>query len=170
MRVESVQGVPAKIEAVTSDYCLATWARFYIDIWRGNTTMEGLQAIQVGFPGFANRYPSGVGLVTIVEQRAPLPPAPVRNAMAKFLADSASAIKCSAVVFEGEGFSAAAVRGVVTGLTLVARPAYPHKIFATVPQASAWSASSIVQAGEPRVNASEIVTAIAELRTKLTTL
>ena len=44
----------------------------------------------------------------------------------------------SAVVHEGTGFRAAAVRSVVTGLAMMANLPYPHKVFATVDDAGRW--------------------------------
>ena len=60
-----------------------------------------------------------------------MPPAASRNELAATLR-GASFIKASAVAFEGQGFRAAAVRGVVTGLTALARQPFPHKVFAHV--------------------------------------
>ena len=46
----------------------------------------------------------------------------------------------SAVIFEGSGFKSAAVRGVVTGMTMLAQQRYPHRVFATIEEASGWYA------------------------------
>lgn len=158
---------PAQIQAMHPDYCMASWHRFYVDIWRANTTVEGVRELKTGFTAFAAEHPTGVGLLTIVESRAPLPSADARAALAAFLAGAASAIKYSAVVHEGTGFTSAAVRGVVTGLTLLARPPYPHKVFATVPQASQWFANHFHEGGKPVASFSELVGALAELRRRV---
>jgi hypothetical protein len=51
----------------------------------------------------------------------------VRKALADLLTES-HIIRCSAVIMEGTGFRAAAVRGVVTSLTMLARHEFPHRI------------------------------------------
>jgi hypothetical protein len=110
------------------DYALAHWRQVFLVLWRRETTMEGARHLETACTAFARTQPGGIGLLTIVESGAPLPPAAARDAIAAFLASGSAFIKCSAVVFEGSGFRAAAVRSVVTGLTLMAKQAYPHKV------------------------------------------
>jgi hypothetical protein len=110
------------------DYALAHWQQVFMVIWRKETTIDGAQHLHHACTAFAHTQPRGIGLLTIVESGAPLPPSAARDAIATFLASGSAFIKASAVVFEGSGFRAAAVRSVVTGLTLMARQAYPHKV------------------------------------------
>jgi hypothetical protein len=112
----------------TQDYALASWQQIFAVIWRRDTTVEGGEHLRSACTAFARTQPRGIGLLTVVESGAPLPPGPARRAIADFLAEGSAFIKCSAVVFEGSGFRAAAVRSVVTGLTLMARQAYPHRV------------------------------------------
>jgi hypothetical protein len=44
----------------------------------------------------------------------------------------------TAYVFEAEGFDAAAVRGVDTGVVLIARPSYPIQLHRSVADAARW--------------------------------
>jgi len=117
-----------KLIVKTPDYALASWQQVFAVIWRRDTTIEGADHLRMGCTAFARTQPRGIGLLTIVESGAPLPPAPARRTIADFLAGGSEFIKCSAVVFEGSGFRAAAVRSVVTGLTLMAKQAYPHRV------------------------------------------
>jgi hypothetical protein len=110
------------------DYTLATWQQIFAVIWQRETTMRGAIHLRTACTEFASRHPRGIGLLTIVEPNAPFPPSEVRNSIADFLHDASVFIKCSAVIYEGTGFRAAAVRSVVTGLTLMARQGYPHKV------------------------------------------
>jgi hypothetical protein len=168
MRVEMSQGLPAAvIEKLTSDYCLASWHRFYIDIWRAHTTVAGVTALREGFEAFAAKHPAGVGLLTVVEAGAPVPPNEPRVALASFLAEAADDIKYSAVIYEGTGFRAATVRGIVIGLTTLARPPYPHKIFATVEQACLWFAQNFLEDQRPVATQKDMVAALAELRNRV---
>jgi hypothetical protein len=110
------------------DYALAHWRQVFMVIWRKETTIEGARHLHSACTAFAATQRQGIGLLTIVESGAPLPPSAARDEIASFLASGSTFIKCSGVVFEGSGFRAAAVRSVVTGLTLMARQAYPHKV------------------------------------------
>lgn len=70
-----------------------------------------------------------------------MPTPQARTELANFLADSGMNIHYSALVYEGSGFRAAAVRSVVTGLSMIASQAFPHKVFASTSEGAAWMAS-----------------------------
>ncbi|WP_437973074.1 serine/threonine-protein kinase [Sorangium sp. So ce295] len=110
------------------DYVMASWRHVFCTIWRHETTEEGVRCLWESCTEFAKQHPRGIGLLTIVQSRASLPPGHMRRALSAFLADASEYTRCSAVVVEGGGFRAAAVRSVVTGLALAARQRYPHKV------------------------------------------
>jgi hypothetical protein len=56
-------------------------------------------------------------------------------------------VACSGIVFEGTGFKMAAVRAIVTGLTMLARPEFPHLVFADVQEASKWMCARLPSLG-----------------------
>lgn len=128
----------ATIYEATGDHAVASSDDVFVIVWRYRTTHEGVRACHRNFEKFSALHPQGAGLVTVVELGAPLPPADVRQAIANLLASFAPVVKASALVHEGEGFRAAAVRGVVTGLTMLATVPYPHKVFATVEEGGRW--------------------------------
>jgi len=126
------------LHEVTRDHIIMTASNFVIAIFRHETTLGGVRVIQRVYDEHARVFPKGVYMLTLVEQSAPLPGTQERDALAKFLASGAGRTRMSAVIHEGTGFRAAMVRGVVTGLTMVARLPYPHKIFATLEEAASW--------------------------------
>jgi hypothetical protein len=157
------------IERATSDYALATFRDLYIVIWHRNTTMTGAQAVRRGCFAFAESRPKGVALLTIVEEEAPMPASEPRESLATFMRDASDHIKASAVVFEGTGFRAAAVRSVVVGLTMLARQKYPHKVFSGLIEATAWMERELAAAKlAESFTAQELGDAIASLRRALT--
>lgn len=129
---------PATLHIATRDHIIATWANAVILVWRNETTLAGVSAVQKVYDELAALHPQGIFLVTVVEFGAPMPPPEVRDALAVFLANGSGRMILSAVAHEGTGFRAAAVRSVVTGLAVLAKLPYPHKVFATVDEASAW--------------------------------
>lgn len=147
-----------------SDFCTAAWREVFVIIWRHNTTMAGVDACREGIGALGEAHPKGVAQLTIVEPGAPMPSAATRDALAAVLRDFATTIKVSGVCFEGAGFRAAAVRSVVTGINLVAKQPFPHKVFATVNAAASWLGPSLPEGPAP---SREIVEAVADLRTRL---
>jgi hypothetical protein len=149
------------------DYALATYGPLYIVIWRINTTTRAMVNVQAKLNDFARLRKNGIALLTIVEVDAPIPEGESREAVARFLRDSAWAIRCSAVVHEGAGFRASLVRAVVTGLTLAAHQPFPHKVFASVPLASAWLARSMHDNRVGSLSAQDLDAAIVRIRAYL---
>jgi hypothetical protein len=122
----------------TPDALVMTWDRCVGVVWKRETTAEGVEVLQETYREQATRYPSGVYLLTIIEKGAPMPSTEQREEVAVFLRSGSGRTRMSAVVIEGTGFRAAAVRSVVTGLAMLVRLPYPHEIFGTLEQAAKW--------------------------------
>jgi len=149
------------------DVCTAIWRDVFVIIWRRNTTIEGVKACDRTLTEARPDLPKGCGALTIVEPGAPMPSAEAREALSLFLREAGDVIQLSAVVYEGAGFRAAAVRSVVTGISLVAKQPFPHKVFATVAAASSWMAPSLpVGPAASR----DVIQAVADLREDLARL
>jgi hypothetical protein len=68
------------------------------------------------------------------------------------------------VAFEGAGFRAAAVRAVVSGVSLAAKLTYPRKSFACIQDAAAWVGESTSKEGEASVPAEALIVAVHAVR------
>jgi hypothetical protein len=149
------------------DVTFATCRTAFVVIWHNETSKAGVQLLSNWFAKFVKTQTKGVGLITIVEADAPLPSGRAREDLAKFMADNNQVIKTSVVVFEGTGFRAAAVRSVVTGLTMLARQAFPHKVFSAADVALEWFREQMVRADIFCPNAEELARSIRDMRTEL---
>lgn len=157
---------PWELIAKQPDFALACWQHVFTVIWRRETTMEGAEQLRTECRAFAESHPRGIALLTIVESGAPLPSSGPRKAIAEFLGEASAFIKCSAVIFEGSGFRAAAVRSVVTGLTLMARQKYPHKV-CDLDEAVRMFAGILPQATGRGISEIELKSTLADLRVKI---
>lgn len=128
--------IPRLVHSET-DYALGHCGRIFAVIWRDQTTVAGAQHLARAYHEFAKAGES-YGLITIIEADAPLPESEARDAVAEFLNGISETCVVSSVIFEGAGFRSAAVRAVVTGLTMLARQAYPHRVFGSVEEAAPW--------------------------------
>jgi len=111
----------------THDYALATWNEIAALVWRHDTTLEGIQNSNTLVADVARQHPKGIALLTLISEVAPMPSSEARKTLAELMSSNRF-IRCSAVIMEGTGFRAAAVRSVVTGLTLLSRHEFPHRI------------------------------------------
>lgn len=139
----------AVIHEATHDHLVVSWERCLAIVWRQITTVQGVFALDRALREQRDRYHSGLYLLTVVEETAALPDAQARDAVARFLRSASGTVRMSAVVHEGTGFRAAAVRSVVTAISHLARLPYPHEIFATVEQAAAWLGSTQLKDVDP---------------------
>jgi hypothetical protein len=155
----------AHLHLATRDHIMATWECVVILIWRAETTSAGIRYAQDVFDALALKYPQGVFLLNVVEPDAPMPVPEVRSGMAAFLTKGGSRMTLSAVVHEGQGFRAAAVRSLVTGLALITKLPYRHKIFSNVAEAVAWFSvtSPVARAWGPNA----LVAVVSELRARV---
>ena len=151
-----------KVVHAEPDYALGSLGPVYVVVWRNETTMKGARHLASGFTDFRTKG-NPHGLITIVEPGAPLPGSEPREIIADFLKSASEHLVVSAVIFEGEGFRGAAVRGVVTGLTMLARQSYPHRVFATMEEASSWYADHCPP--QWRLAGSVLVNGVTRLRT-----
>jgi hypothetical protein len=121
-----------------------TWGSMFFVVWIGEVEVRIAQAIQARVRAFANTQPGGRAvLFTIVESSAPLPSSEGRTALSNILRFCSDDVLASAVVMEGDGFRASAVRSVATGLSIVARQPFPHRVFANVQSGAEWVCASM---------------------------
>ncbi len=148
----------ATIQAATKDYLFATWERVMLALYCGETTSLSVRVGQRIFDEHAKSFPDGILLLTVVEEQAPMPTSDARDALGQLLKSGTGRTRRSAVVYEGNGFRAATVRSVVTGITVLSRPPFPHKIFATVADAVGF----LAEPGLPAPKLAQIVEDVRE--------
>lgn len=153
---------PPRIVEQTSDHAFGTWHHMLIVVWKRETKIQTLRSIESCVRALAKERGTEIGLLTIVEDGAPLPTPEARRVTADVL--RGAPIKLSAMVFEGHGFRAAAVRGVITGIGLIAKTPYPHRTFATVDEAAAWIEKETRNNGPGSMLRDSIVRGVASLR------
>jgi hypothetical protein len=102
--------------------------------------------------------------ITLIEHDAPLPSAPVRAAF-DVAAPIVAPYYCGvAAVFEGTGFRAALVRGIVTSFQLLSRAQYPQNVFSNIDDAAKWSFLPAKKAGAQVESPDEIVELLHTVR------
>jgi len=138
-----------KIEVSTPDAVFAVWDRVALALWRGKTTVPALLRGGEILAQHAASCNNLALLLTVVEKNVPLPPLEARIELVTLLKRANGLVERSALVFEGEGFRAASVRAVVAGVSLFSRPAYPHRVFASVGSAARFLGGGKTQSPAP---------------------
>jgi hypothetical protein len=158
---------PALVLRVDDNHAVATWRRVFVHIWRMHATVDAVRGSAAYLQRFSADTPGGVGMVTIIAERAPPPSSEVSREVATVLR-SAVAVRASVVAFEGSSFRASIVRSVITGLAILSRPPYPHFVTGSMSEASTWLIDTLAKAGiETFASGDEVCAAIERLRGEL---
>lgn len=156
------------VVAVDENYAAAVWRNMLLVIWRQETQAAAVVSAANSLQNLMKDYPKGVGIMQVVEERAPPPDAQARAELAKMLSTGVTSVKCSSVVHEGSGFRAAMVRGVVTAISLFTKPPYPHQVKERIAEAANWHAV-LLKEPNPETYANELTAAVEQLRQKFAT-
>jgi len=165
----SPRGVAPGVQELTLHGCdeqhgVGVWRNLLIAVWRTETRAPAVDRVSAVLGKLARTH-RDVALLQVIEEGATAPDADARRAISNLLKQHGSVIRCSAVVYEGDGFRAATLRAVVTGIALLSRPLYPHVVFASTISAINWTARHYSHDGP--VWAEQVRNAVDELRLTL---
>lgn len=151
-----------RIDHLAPDGIFATYRNVLIWSWRGPATTLTVQRMRLQLLAHAKGHPEGGGVVTIIGRGVAIPPDEIRKAMVKARREaSCYAMRGSAILYEGDGFRGSVVRGVVTGLMLLASDIYPQAVFGDIDLALVWVRTKLGPAAPPE---GPLAAAVASVR------
>lgn len=133
-------------------------------VWRHATTRDGVAICREHVLQRCSSRGCEFALMTIIEPRAQQPDAAARDALAALMHEGSKWIQVSALVFEGTGFIAATIRGIVTGISMLARQSFPHRVFDSVSEASSFIERKQLRTNQTPFAAWRMESSVAELR------
>jgi hypothetical protein len=155
------------LQYLDEDIGIGTAKDVFVVVWRERTTLETVARACSEFQSYANSWGRELAMMVVVEEHAKMPDPGAREAIASFLATASDKLVIAALVYEGQGFVAASIRGVVIGLTLLARQPYPYRVFASVGEAAQWFFENENRIGR-RFSAENITSDVMTLRRRMT--
>jgi hypothetical protein len=105
-----------------------------------------------------------LGEMTLIADEAPLPGPETRAALDAGVPVVSPYYGCVSAVFEGTGFRAAMVRGLLVSLQLLSRNRFPQQTFATIDDAARWMAPHLQGLGMTVSSSEEIAGAARAVR------
>lgn len=162
-----VGAMPLQQYELTTDYAMTSLDNLFVCLWRVHTRVEGIEKFVKHVAALAPQHAAGIGLITIVPPKAVPPELGVRDHLARMFSDSPN-VKGSAICFEGTGLRATIVRSVVTGLTIISQPAFPHKVFASLVEGVTFVNQHLGAAGAPTLQNARVVSELEAWRASLT--
>jgi hypothetical protein len=168
MSGEAAPRASVKLVHVDHDHIVATFGNTAVLVWLGETRVQAVREATGMLDRLALQNERAVGLVQIIETGSRTLDSDSRAALTQLLNNGRRYIRCSAVVCEGAGFRAAAVRMIVSGIVRMSDPGFPHEVFADVgsavrAHASHFATSPILIDSLAR----ELTAAIAEIRSSV---
>lgn len=145
--------------AVSSDYAVGYADGLAVAFWRYHTNAEDVPELAAAARRAHAASGRSIGLIQIVSATAITPDGPARTALARMLRELSGLVARSAIVHEADGFRAAMIRSIVTGLTTLSNPGYPHRVFARLTDAAAWMSE-----GDNHLPATQIELGVRQVR------
>jgi hypothetical protein len=149
------------------DCCvIATWRNVCVVVWRHETRAEDVRRASDTLHRLSMMHPEGVGFVQFLDDRSESLSldGQARTALSQLLTRGKPYIRCSSLVFTGDGFRASTVRAVVTGIAWLARPGFPHQVFASIPSAADAQAALLAPGESAKIWSEELAAVIYEAR------
>lgn len=129
---------PPQLQITHSDFVVSTWRNVFIQVWRNNPAEEHTKAMREAGRQFLTSRKGNVLAVVVVERSCPIPGSDARVHSVAFLKDLHGRADAIVLVFEGDGFRAAASRATMISLMTAARVPFPYQVTATVAEAETY--------------------------------
>ena len=130
---------------------IAIWSRVFINRWRTAATQERVVVLGEHQRALVQAMnDKRIAVVTVLEDKSgTMPSGPARKEAEAVAKSVREAVIVQAQVVEGDGFVAASIRALISGISLAIRAPYPNKVFKTVDEALPWVEQQLVKAGYP---------------------
>lgn len=127
------RSMPSAFRRILPEYAIVVHFGVLIQLWRTVTPVAGVQEVRKTLAKFADQIRL---TMVIIEDGATQPDREARVELAALGKELAP--RFAAVVYEGHGFRAAAVRAVMTSIGLFTRSALPSRVFSSTDAALQW--------------------------------
>ncbi len=141
--------------------CTGVLGSVTIAVWDETPTMEQARMVVSSLTRMSRSHKE-FALMAVLGRNCSIPDGPIRELIVDEMRRASSQIRALANVVESDGFAAAAVRAVVTGMAVMLRPVHQVKTFTSV-----HDATGFLQSFLPRTaSASALSDAVVELRAR----
>ncbi len=125
------------VPAVGMSFASASVGMLHVSSWWGAANPRDVERLDLELEEIAEQQ-GRVAVLLVVRSSAPLAGDETRKRAISMLQKLGDRVDSVAIVVEGKGFWAGAVRSMFSGLAFAFRPGFPWKIFATAGPALLW--------------------------------
>jgi hypothetical protein len=131
---------PPKMTKIVDNLAMGEWENVCIFVYFGQPSIGSAQSAAEGYRSMGERHPDGLVSVVVVQEGVPLPDPDVRRTVSEVMKEVAPSIRAMCGVYESSGFIGAAMRSVITAMTLMSKASYRTNTVSNVRDAAAWIA------------------------------
>jgi hypothetical protein len=147
------------------DVSVATFENALLWCFRGEVTAARIAHAQAPHRQLQRRYPRGFAVVTLIAEDVSLLMPEDARALSNSITKAYQPSYCALCeVIEGDGFRAAIVRSITSGIRLFARVPCPAKSFAELATCAAWLAPLMSAASGQRTDPASLERALQRVR------
>jgi hypothetical protein len=163
-KIDVRMGRSATVQHESDGCVIGTIDDIVLVVWAKQPRLEQALSLRRVMDGLALKFERGSS-VHVLYNRPELPEKRVRDEMARITHDLADRTIASALVLNGEGFWASAMRGLATSLHFLGskRTRFKFRVCATAAQAAEWLAPVHSEQSRWRADSAEIEGALRDL-------
>ncbi len=166
MHVMTQLGPETKVLYADAGTAVAVCGNVFVNVMREAQTLARLRELRRHIERHVQRWGADTLSISVLEPGATAEtPKDVRDETAAITRDYPSI--AAAIVIEGSGFRAAAIRAVLATIYLVSRSPYPHRIVDSVFAGARWLVEQATRRELAHVTAADIEAAVATARAAL---
>ena len=143
---------------------IGVWHNILISIWLESATVNHLRRVDRHTRDMSKQWPGGFSSISVVASFSKMPNAEVRAEAERLAATPTQNARGGALIIEGTGLLAAAIRAMLVGMFAFSNQRVPTKIFDNIDRAAPWVLSLLPPV--EGVTAEALVNAVSELRTR----
>ena len=119
------------------------WRNIFVVIDDGSVAIDDIEAISGRVLSLGQRYPGGVGGLTVIPATGRPPSEENRQAIKQAYGRVSGHLKAMCWMVDGQGFRAATIRAALAGLRLLLQPPFPTKVAANLNEGVPWLFSQL---------------------------
>lgn len=140
------------------------WRNVQIASWTTQGTIALVEQLAEHSKRFHHKHPEGVSVVHLISKGPALPDAPTRERLKTLMEGNSKTLGCVAIVLDGRGFWASAVRSFLVGLRLVSPRTVNMQVFSTSEEVAAWLPEMHLQRTGVKIEPPDLLEAIQKVR------
>jgi hypothetical protein len=159
------ESFPSQLEffEVAQHHVLASFRNVAIAVWVDETSVGAVRRAQDLLERLSTEWPQGIALLQVFGEDNQRVEPTARIALKELLLSGRRTVRQAPVVYEGSGFRAAAIRGMVTGLLSHRDYGFPHRVYSRIEDA-ALAVVKTFEKREPTRHARDLCEALARVR------